>query len=89
MVFKVIADIVNASFWHWLSFVIEPVRPSTLSHVILPRFIPLYAKPRRWAFSFAPFIFRLYMVKEQVTGLRFVKELKRKLRDWKLCKLVD
>ena len=41
MVFKVIADIVNASFWHWLSFVIEPVRPSILGNVILPRFIPL------------------------------------------------
>ena len=41
MVFKVIADIVNTSFWHWLSFVIERVRPNILGHVILPRFIPV------------------------------------------------
>ena len=36
MVFKVIADIVNTSFWHWLSFVIERVRPNILGRVILP-----------------------------------------------------
>ena len=41
MVFKVIAAIVNASFLHWLSFVIEPVRPSILGYVVLPRFIPV------------------------------------------------
>ena len=46
MVFKVVADIVNTSFWQWLSFVIEAVRPNVLGHVILPRFIPVQAKPR-------------------------------------------
>ena len=89
MVFKVIADIVNTSFWHWLSFVIERVRPNIFGHVILPRFIPVQAKPRHWASSFASFILPLYMDKEPVTGLSFVKELTRKLKDWKLCKLVD
>ena len=89
MVFKVVADIVNTSFWQWLSFVIEAVRPNVLGHVILPRFIPVQAKPRHWAFSFASFILPLYMAKEPDTGLSFVKEHTRKLKDWKLCKLVD
>ena len=89
MVFKAVADIVNTSFWHWLSFVIEAVRPNILGHVTLPRFIPVQATPRHWAFSFASFILPLYMAKEPVTRLSFVKELTRKLKDWKLCKLVD
>ena len=89
MVFKVVADILKTSFWHWLSFLIEAVCPNILGHVILPRFIPVQAKPRHWAFSFASLILPLYMVKEPVTGLSFVKELTRKLKDWKLCKLMD
>ena len=64
MVFKVIPDIVNTSFWHWLSFAIERVRPKILGHVILPRFIPVQAKPRYWASSFASFILPWYMAKE-------------------------
>ena len=89
MVFKVVADILKTSVWQWLSFLIEAVRPNILGHVILPRFIPVQAKPRHWAFSFASLILPLYMVKEPVTGLSFVKELTRKLKDWKLCKLMD
>ena len=89
MVFKVIADIVNTSFWHWLSFVIERVLSKILGYVILPRIIPVQAKTRHWASSFASFILPLYMAKEPVTGLSFVKELTRKLKDWKFCKLVD
>ena len=85
MVFRVLADIINASFWHWLSCVIEPVRPSILGHVILPRFMPVKAKHQRWAFSFASFILCFYRAKEPVTGLSFLKELTRKLKDWKNC----
>lgn len=81
--------IVHASFWHWLSCVSRPVYPSILDQVILLRFIPVLVKLWCWVFSFALFIFCLYIAKEPITGLSFVKELMEKLKNWTLCKLMD